>query len=210
MKRSLLILIVLSVSVLSVALSACFYSYMPCPAIYYDSVEELEARLPDFYYFDDFTIETTLQSCFSSSDEWVKTAYQDYSEVHFNSYTIYYDIPEKENENYFLINCHEIKEGASSENVASADSDTSYAINIDGIECFFATKLSEYEGYRTVTMGIGFNIENCYYNIILYQTQKNSTSENEPFNYEYTLDDFPEMVTPAIINRHKGGETNVL
>ena len=212
MKRSLLILIVLLVTVLSVACSAC--SYMPCPPVDYDSMEELQQAHPEFYYFDDFDIEVKFSVFSAHTDDKILQGYPewsdgpDYSSFHYYGYTVggvplIYSEPETAHSLY--IRSYEVSQTAFI--TPSYVTNFTEKVVIDGIEFSAGTiYFNEMRGVNLVNayyIELKCEIEEICYVFTLLKTRNDST-DDEPFDPDYTVDDFIEMVTPAIINRHKG------
>ena len=206
MKRSLLILIVLSVTVLSVALSAC--SYMPCPPIDYDSMEELQQAHPEFYYFDDLDDKFEYESSSVSYDGEIRTdnngAEIDYSRFNPLGYIIYYKMNTHSESGESVSLRVMSMTNPRQPNTLVTDFDTN--LTVDNIDCRFgknmtAHKETDYSYYLALT----FELENVNYAFLLIESYNPENYDpTDPTIEEPFIQNFIDLVTHAIINRHKG------
>ena len=209
MKRSLLIPIVLLVTVLSVALSLCFYSYMPCPHRYFDTYEELQKTHPEFYYFDDFGNEFEYELNSVSYDGEIRTdnngAEIDYSRFNPLLYIIFYKMNTHSESGESVSLRVMSMTNPRQPNTLVTDFDTN--LIVDNIDCRFgknmtAHKETDYSYYLALT----FELENVNYAFVLIESyDPKKFDPTDPTIEEPFIQNFIDLVTHAIINRHKGG-----
>ena len=208
MKRSLLIPIVLLVTVLSVALSACFYSYMPCPTRYFDTYEELQQTHPEFYYFDDFGNEFEYELNSVSYDGEIRTdnngAEIDYSRFNPLGYIIYYktNTHSESGESVSLrvmsmTNPYQL-------NTLVTDFDTN--LTVDNIDCRFGKNMTAHEETDySYYLALTFELENVNYAFVLIESyDPEKFDPTDPTIEAPFIQNFIDLVSHAIINRHKG------
>ena len=214
MKRSLLILIVLLVTVLSVALSACFYSYMPCPRRYFDTYEELQQTHPEFYYFDDLGDKFEYELNSVSYDGEIRTdnngAEIDYSRFNPLGYIIYYKMNTHSESGESVSLRVMSMTNPRQPNTLVKDFDTN--LTVDNIDCRFGKNMTAHEETDySYYLALTFELENVNYAFVLIESyDPKKFDPTDPTIEEPFIQNFIDLVTPAIINRHKGGETNVL
>lgn len=215
MKRSLLIPIVLLVTVLSVALSACFYSYMPCPRRYFDTYEELQQTHPEFYYFDDFGNEFEYELNSVSYDGEIRTdnngAEIDYSRFNPLGYIIYYKMNTHSESGESVSLRVMSMTNPRQPNTLVKDFDTN--LTVDNIDCRLGTNIIPEEKTENYLyyLALTFELENVNYAFLLIESYNPEKFDpTDPTIEEPFIQNFIDLVTHAIINRHKGGETNVL
>lgn len=210
MKRSLLILIVLLVTVLSVALSACFYSYMPCPRRYFDTYEELQQTHPEFYYFDDFSNEFEYGGDnFFFYDGEIRTDYNgaeiDYSRFNPLGYAIFF-MPIQHSESVELVELYVLSmTNPRQPNTGVTDFDTN--LTVDNIDCRLGTNIIPEEKTENYLyyLALTFELENVNYAFVLIESyDPKKFDPTDPTIEETSVENFIDLVTPAIINRHKG------
>ena len=215
MKRSLLILIVLSVTVLSVALSACFYSYMPCPTRYFDTYEELQQTHPEFYYFDDLGDKFEYELNSVSYDGEIRTdnngAEIDYSRFNPLGYIIYYKTNTHSESGESVSLRVMSMTNPRQPNTGVTDFDTN--LTVDNIDCRLGTNIIPKEKTENYLyyLALTFELENVNYAFVLIESYNPEKFDpTDPTIEEPFIQNFIDLVSHAIINRHKGGETNVL
>ena len=214
MKRSLLILIVLLVTVLTVALSACFYSYMPCPRRYFDTYEELQQTHPEFYYFDDLGDKFEYELNSVSYDGKIRTdnngAEIDYSRFNPLGYIIYYKTNTHSESGESVSLRVMSMTNPRQPNTLVTDFDTN--LTVDNIDCRFGKNMTAHEETDySYYLALTFELENVNYAFLLVELyDPENYDPTDPTIEETSVENFIDLVTHAIINRHKGGETNVL
>ena len=208
MKRSLLILIVLLVSVLSVALSACFYSYMPCPRRYFDTYEELQKTHPEFYYFDDLGDKFEYELNSVSYDGEIRTdnngAEIDYSRFNPLGYIIYYKMNTHSESGESVSLRVMSMTNPRQPNTLVKDFDTN--LTVDNIDCRFGKNMTAHEETDySYYLALTFELENVNYAFVLIESyDPEKFDPTDPTIEETSVENFIDLVTPAIINRHKG------
>ena len=214
MKRSLLILIVLLVTVLTIALSACFYSYMPCPRRYFDTYEELQKTHPEFYYFDDLGDKFEYELNSVSYDGEIRTdnngAEIDYSRFNPLGYIIYYKMNTHSESGESVSLRVMSMTNPRQPNTLVKDFDTN--LTVDNIDCRFGKNMTAHEETDySYYLALTFELENVNYAFVLIESyDPKKFDPTDPTIEETSVENFIDLVTHAIINRHKGGETNVL
>ena len=209
MKRSLLIPIVLLVTVLSVALSACFYSYMPCPTRYFDTYEELQQTHPEFYYFDDFGNEFEYELNSVSYDGEIRTdnngAEIDYSRFNPLGYIIYYKTNTLSESGESVSLRVMSMTNPRQPNTLVKDFDTN--LTVDNIDCRFGKNMTAHEETDySYYLALTFELENVNYAFLLIESYNPEKFDpTDPTIEEPFIQNFIDLVTHAIINRHKGG-----
>lgn len=208
MKRSLLILIVLLVTVLSVALSACFYSYMPCPTRYFDTYEELQKTHPEFYYFDDLGDKFEYELNSVSYDGKIRTdnngAEIDYSRFNPLGYIIYYKMNTHSESGESVSLRVMSMTNPRQPNTLVKDFDTN--LIVDNIDCRFGKNMTAHEETDySYYLALTFELENVNYAFLLIESYNPEKFDpTDPTIEEPFIQNFIDLVTHAIINRHKG------
>lgn len=209
MKRSLLIPIVLLVTVLSVALSACFYSYMPCPTRYFDTYEELQQTHPEFYYFDDLGDKFEYELNSVSYDGEIRTdnngAEIDYSRFNPLGYIIFYKMNTHSESGESVSLRVMSMTNPRQPNTLVKDFDTN--LTVDNIDCRLGTNIIPEEKTENYLyyLALTFELENVNYAFVLIESyDPENFDPTDPTIEETSVENFIDLVTHAIINRHKG------
>ena len=208
MKRSLLILIALLVTVLTVALSACFYSYMPCPHRYFDTYEELQQTHPEFYYFDDLGDKFEYELNSVSYDGEIRTdnngAEIDYSRFNPLGYIIYYKTNTHSESGESVSLRVMSMTNPRQPNTLVKDFDTN--LTVDNIDCRLGTNMTAHEETDySYYLALTFELENVNYAFLLIESYNPEKFDpTDPTIEEPFIQNFIDLVTHAIINRHKG------
>ena len=205
-----------TIVILSVTtLSACFYSYMPCPRRYFDTYEELQQTHPEFYYFDNFSNEFEYGGDnFFFYDGEIRTdnngAEIDYSRFNPLGYAIFF-MPIQHSESVELVELYVLSmTNPRQPNTGVTDFDTN--LTVDNIDCRFGKNMTAHEETDySYYLALTFELENVNYAFLLIESYNPEKFDpTDPTIEEPFIQNFIDLVTHAIINRHKGGETNVL
>ena len=198
-----------TIVILSVTtLSACFYSYMPCPTRYFHTYEELQQTHPEFYYFDDLGDKFEYELNSVSYDGEIRTdnngAEIDYSRFNPLGYIIYYKMNTHSESGESVSLRVMSMTNPRQPNTLVKDFDTN--LTVDNIDCRFGKNMTAHEETDySYYLALTFELENVNYAFVLIESYNPENFDpTDPTIEETSVENFIDLVTHAIINRHKG------